>query len=103
MNQWFREPGDAEELIFGGRRRPLEQPGRRRELFEAVSTGIIATIIIFLAGMAFTNRDELPRYYPGCRWAELVGAAPIARGDKGYRDALDPDGDGLACEPFQDR
>jgi hypothetical protein len=102
VNQWFREPGDAEELIFGGRR-ALEQRGQRRELLETVSTGIIATIIVFLAGMAFTNRDELPRYYPGCRWAEFVGAAPIARGDKGYREALDPDGDGLACEAYQVR
>ena len=47
--------------------------------------------IVFLVGMAFTNRDGLPRYYPSCRWAQLVGAAPIARGEKGYREALDPD------------
>ncbi len=103
LNHWFREPGDAEELIFGGSYRTLEQRRRRREALESVSTGIIATIIVFLVGMAFTNRDGLPRYYPSCRWAQLVGAAPIARGEKGYREALDPDGDGLACEAFQDR
>jgi hypothetical protein len=101
VNHWFREPGDAEELIFGGSHRTLEQRRRRRELLETVSTGVIATIVVFLTGMAFTNRDELPRYYPSCGWAQFAGAAPIARGEKGYREALDPDRDGLACEAYQ--
>jgi Excalibur calcium-binding domain len=37
-------------------------------------------------------------YYPNCRAACQAGAAPIYRGQPGYRDALDRDGDGIACE-----
>ena len=37
-------------------------------------------------------------YYPNCRAACQAGAAPIYRGQPGYRAALDRDGDGIACE-----
>ena len=29
-----------------------------------------------------------------------AGAAPIYRGQPGYRDGLDGDSDGIACEPY---
>ena len=34
------------------------------------------------------------------RWRPTIGAgaAPLYRGEPGYRAALDPDGDGIACE-----
>lgn len=35
---------------------------------------------------------------PDCRSARALGAVNIRRGEPGYRPALDPDGDGLACE-----
>ena len=37
-------------------------------------------------------------YYPSCRAAREAGAAPLYRGDPGYRPGLDRDGDGVACE-----
>jgi hypothetical protein len=37
-------------------------------------------------------------YYANCTAARAAGAAPIHRGDPGYRPALDRDGDGVACE-----
>lgn len=43
------------------------------------------------------------RYYPNCRTAWAAGAAPIRRGEPGYRSALDGDGDGIACEPWKRR
>lgn len=103
MNQWFREPGDAEPLIFGNDFRTLENRRRRRELIATVALGIITAILVFLTGMTITHPDALPRYYPNCAWANFVGAAPIARGQAGYRPALDPDHDGIACEPYQQR
>ena len=40
-----------------------------------------------------------PVFYPNCRTAHAFGVHSIRRGEPGYRDPLDADGDGLACEP----
>lgn len=37
-------------------------------------------------------------YYANCSEARAAGAAPIRRGEPGYRSGLDRDDDGLACE-----
>nr|WP_249420188.1 excalibur calcium-binding domain-containing protein [Rhabdothermincola salaria] len=37
-------------------------------------------------------------YYANCDAARAAGVAPILRGQPGYRDRLDGDGDGVACE-----
>lgn len=37
-------------------------------------------------------------YYKNCTAAREAGAAPIRRGEPGYRSALDRDGDGIACD-----
>jgi len=37
-------------------------------------------------------------YYANCTAAKAAGAAPLYRGQPGYRSALDRDGDGIACE-----
>jgi len=37
-------------------------------------------------------------YYANCAAARAAGAAPIHRGEPGYRPGLDRDGDGIACE-----
>lgn len=37
-------------------------------------------------------------YYRNCTEARAAGAAPILRGQPGYRAALDRDNDGVACE-----
>lgn len=42
-----------------------------------------------------TNADA---YYKNCTAARNAGAAPLYRGDPGYRSALDGDKDGVACE-----
>ncbi len=35
--------------------------------------------------------------------ARAAGTAPIYRGEPGYRDGLDGDSDGIACEPYRGR
>lgn len=46
-----------------------------------------------------TEEMEAPEvYYRTCREARAAGAAPLLRGDPGYRKALDRDGDGKACD-----
>lgn len=42
-------------------------------------------------------------YYSGCREARAAGAAPLYRGDPGYRSGMDGDNDGVACEPHRGR
>lgn len=37
-------------------------------------------------------------YYDNCSAARAAGAAPLHRGDPGYRSGLDRDSDGVACE-----
>ncbi|WP_338758118.1 excalibur calcium-binding domain-containing protein [Nocardia vulneris] len=37
-------------------------------------------------------------YYANCAVARAAGAAPLHRGEPGYRPGLDRDGDGVACE-----
>jgi cytoskeletal protein RodZ len=37
-------------------------------------------------------------YYANCTDARAAGAAPLTRGQPGYRDGLDRDHDGVACE-----
>ena len=44
---------------------------------------------------------ETSRYYRNCAAARAAGAAPIHAGQPGYRDSLDRDGDGIACEPYR--
>jgi hypothetical protein len=39
-----------------------------------------------------------PTRYADCDAVTRAGAAPLYRGEPGYRAALDPDGDGIACE-----
>ena len=40
-------------------------------------------------------------YYSGCNEARAAGVAPIYRGQPGYREGMDGDGDGIACEPYR--
>lgn len=42
-------------------------------------------------------------YYRNCAEARSAGAAPIYRGQPGYRPEMDGDGDGIACEPYRGR
>ena len=37
-------------------------------------------------------------YFQNCSEARAAGAAPIRRGEPGYRPGLDRDSDGVACE-----
>lgn len=51
----------------------------------------------------FSNSPSSARYayYADCREAILSGAAPIYRGEPGYRAPLDADNDGIACEAYR--
>ncbi len=42
-------------------------------------------------------------YFRNCKEAWAAGAAPLRRGQPGYRSEMDGDGDGIACEPYRGR
>ena len=56
---------------------------------------------------AFTQEEVAARdvveqsvHYSGCNEVRAAGKAPLHRGDPGYGDHMDGDGDGVACEPY---
>ena len=40
-------------------------------------------------------------YYPNCDAARAAGVAPMRFHEPGYREGLDGDNDGIACEPYR--
>lgn len=42
-------------------------------------------------------------FYRNCDAARAAGAAPLYRGQPGYRPEMDGDSDGVACEPYRGR
>jgi hypothetical protein len=42
-------------------------------------------------------------YFRSCKEARAAGAAPLYRGQPGYREEMDGDRDGIACEPIRQR
>ena len=49
------------------------------------------------------KRAEIERsvYYSGCNEVRAAGRAPLYAGQPGYREGLDGDSDGVACEPYR--
>ncbi|PZT88244.1 MAG: calcium-binding protein [Citromicrobium sp.] len=39
-------------------------------------------------------------YYSGCNDVRAAGKAPLYYGEPGYREGMDGDGDGIACEDY---
>jgi hypothetical protein len=49
-------------------------------------------------------RERAPQegdYWRGCDDARAAGTAPIYRGEPGYREGMDGDNDGIACELYR--
>ncbi|MEO7411297.1 MAG: excalibur calcium-binding domain-containing protein, partial [Sphingomicrobium sp.] len=42
-------------------------------------------------------------FYAGCNEVRALGKAPLYAGQPGYREDMDGDGDGIACEPHRGR
>ncbi|MFQ1004137.1 DUF1524 domain-containing protein [Modestobacter sp. SSW1-42] len=49
-------------------------------------------------GSAGPSATPPPGPFPNCAAARAAGAAPLHRGDPGWSDSMDGDGDGTACE-----
>jgi hypothetical protein len=103
----FKKPFKAEPVILGPYWRAEQKRIRRKKMLRQAAMTALLAFFVFLFGMTVTNwtslRAKLPTYYPNCAWARANGAAPIKRGEPGYRAALDADEDGIACEPYRGR
>jgi hypothetical protein len=81
------------------RRRP--QSSRRHGV---KGFGLLVAILsagMFLGVLGLLTPGKLGgTHYPNCTAARAADAAPLRRGEPGYRPRLDRDGDGIACEPW---
>lgn len=55
------------------------------------------------SGVQARHETERSVFYAGCNEVRALGKAPLYAGDPGYRIEMDGDGDGVACEPIQNR
>ncbi|WP_201022999.1 excalibur calcium-binding domain-containing protein [Sphingopyxis sp. H115] len=53
------------------------------------------------SGIARERAPQDGDYWRGCDDARAAGTAPIYRGEPGYREGMDGDNNGIACEPYR--
>lgn len=70
-------------------------PEGRDQLMTAAGDVAVAT------GFARERAPQDGDHWRRCDDARAAGTAPIYRGEPGYRDGLDADDDGIACEPYR--
>jgi hypothetical protein len=97
----YRKPFRAQPVNLSAYARARQRKKQRRSLAQLIGLGAVGGLAVFAGGMLTTNDVELPTYYPNCSAARAAGAAPISRGEPGYRSELDRDDDGVACEPYR--
>lgn len=79
-------------VAIGAASLTLEEQGRA-DLTTSVRTVAVTT------GLARARPPQAGDHWGGCNDARAAGTAPIYRDEPGYRDDMDGDGDGIACEP----
>jgi hypothetical protein len=115
----FRKPFRAPPVRLGpyhhAERRKAFQVLAAKVLGGAVAMGLAAGAVASSEGRARLStlpvalglaRARPPQ--PGDAWsncseARAAGTAPIYYGEPGYRDGMDGDDDGIACEPYRGR
>ena len=119
----FRQPFRATPIKLGKNYRRKQQIEQNKTMFTyfglAVIVGAVAgvgsgalgradmgvtTILKGLAVSAGIMRARAPAegdYWSGCDEARIAGSAPIYMEEPGYREGLDGDNDGVACEPYR--
>lgn len=91
---------------------------RKKSFSNSLQTiGFFQLVVLTFCGVYFYDSDgpaipaaqsamaqiDAYAYYPNCTAARSAGAAPLYRGQPGYRAPLDRDQDGIACEPYRGR
>ena len=76
-------------LVIGA----LSVPGVRQQLVAASAE----------LGEARARPPQVGDYWAGCDDARVAGTAPIYAGEPDYREGMDGDADGIACESYRGR
>lgn len=112
----FKKPFRAVPIQLGERyqvQRRLEQRSMRMAnvrftalagILSAATFGFVWFLPERSSGVVATQQSGQPAatvYYAGCDEARAAGAAPILKGQPGYRPEMDGDADGIACEPHR--
>ena len=58
---------------------------------------LVNTLTMSASERATTERSVT---YSGCREVRRLGKVPLYAGQPGYRETMDGDGDGIACEDY---
>lgn len=115
----FRKPFRAPPVRLG----PYHRAERRRAYFwfagRALAAAIAGGLVVgavsvptvrqqfaeasVTLGLARARAPQPGDHWAGCDDARAAGTAPIYAGEPGYRDGMDGDGDGVACEPYRGR
>ena len=93
-NRRYRRSNPAKSSGFG---LPVLLAGIVVAVFAIIKPGTENDPPLSIASSSSTNSNA---YYRYCDEARAAGAAPLHRGQPGYRSELDRDGDGVACEPY---
>lgn len=72
-------------------------------LDEEGRAGIFSALkpIAVKVGLARARDPQAGDSWAGCDDARAAGTAPIYSGEPGYRESMDGDGDGIACESYR--
>ena len=106
-------------------RRHSDRRGRNQRGEISIGDAAVLGFLIIAVSFAAANSEKMPApvgeavtayrnlgrehappagaFYYNCDDARAAGVAPIYVGEPGYRDELDGDGDGIACEPYHGR
>lgn len=117
----FKKPFRATPVRLGEYQRHQAKVGRKRHAAKqasyaarVVGSCIAVSTVTWVATPSLINfwtafnrspeevsRVEQSVYYINCDDARAAGAAPIYAGSPGYREGMDGDSDGIACEPYR--
>ena len=121
----FRQPFRATPIKLGKHYRRKQQVEQHKTILTYLGLAAIVGAVAGVGSVAFDRADvgvptslkglavstgmmraRAPAegdYWSGCDEARIAGSAPIYMGEPGYREGLDGDNDGVACEPYRGR
>jgi hypothetical protein len=112
---WARRPDASQRRAFGvhqdlGQERlvgphaeeRLRRLKRRFQQMSLVAVLLAVGVVFFTSPWRMTATLKHFLSFPDCAVARLLSIAPAPRGQPGYWSRHDRDGDGIACEPFDD-
>lgn len=119
-----RQPFRAVPITLGKRYRREAKAAKRRQVAKVLAGAVLIGAVVGTGSIAASQdgleaigsaarplavslglmRARAPQegdHWSGCDAARVAGTAPIYLGEPGYREGMDGDSDGIACEPYR--